>query len=73
MGPSSPYFELICDDDMVYESWIGPRSTLVHKDVLVITQGCIRDSEQSLQIGVINKLDSFVRLINQLVLDWGLD
>ena len=54
MGPSSPYFKLIYHDDMVYESWIGPRFILVHKDVLVITQGCIRDSEQGLQIRVID-------------------
>ena len=36
--------KLIYYDDTIYESWIGSRFTLLHKGVLVITQGCTRHS-----------------------------
>ena len=36
MGPSGPYFELICYDDMVYEGWIDTKFIFVHKDILII-------------------------------------
>ena len=46
MGPSGPYSELICHDDMVYEGWIDTKFIFVHKDILVIMQDCIGDNEQ---------------------------
>ena len=54
MGHNGPYFELIYHDDMVYESWINSRFTFVHKDVLVIMQGCTENSEQVLWIELID-------------------
>ena len=36
--------KLIYYDDTIYESWIDSRFTLLHKGVLVITQGCTRHS-----------------------------
>ena len=48
MGPNGPRFKLIYYDDTIYEGCIDSRFTLVHKSVLVITQGCIGDSEQGL-------------------------
>ena len=54
MGPCGFYFKLIYHDDTVYESWIGFRFTLVHKDIMIIMQGCIGDSEQGLWIGLID-------------------
>ena len=48
MGPSSPYCELIYHDSKIYKGWIDSKFTLLHKGVLVIIQGCIGDSEQSL-------------------------
>ena len=36
MGVNGPRFELIYHDDMVYEGWIGSRSIIIHKGVLVI-------------------------------------
>ena len=54
MGPSGPCSKLIQHDGMVYEGSIDFRFTLVHKGILVIIQGCIRDSEQVLQIGLID-------------------
>ena len=45
MGPNGPYFELIFLDDTVYEGWMGYQFTSMHKDVLVIRQGCTRISE----------------------------
>ena len=47
MGPSGPYFELIYHDDMVYDGWISSRFIFLDKSVLVITQGCIWENEQS--------------------------
>ena len=44
-GPSGPCFELIYNDNMVNEGWIGFRFTIVYKSILVIMQGCIGDSE----------------------------
>ena len=41
MSHSSPYSKLIYHDDMVYEDWIDFKFTLMHKDTLVIMQGCI--------------------------------
>ena len=54
MGPSGPRSELLYLVSMGYEGQIGSTFTFVHKGVLVITQGCIRVSEQSLQIGIID-------------------
>ena len=48
MGASGSYSKLIYHDGIVYESWIGSRFILVHKSVLVIMQGCTKDSEQGL-------------------------
>ena len=45
MGPSGLRSKLIYHDDTIYEGWIGFRFTLMHKGVLVITQGCTKDSE----------------------------
>ena len=54
MGPNGPHFKLIYHDNMVYEDEIGYRFTLMHKGVLVTTQGCIGDSEQVLWIELID-------------------
>ena len=48
MGVSGPYSELIYHDDTIYEDLIGSKFILVHKGVLVITQGCIEDNEKGL-------------------------
>ena len=48
MGSSGPRFRPIYLVDTDYEGWIDSRFTFVHKDVLVIMQGCIRVSEQGL-------------------------
>ena len=48
MGPNGLRFDLIYLVGMDYESQINSRFTFVHKSVLVITQGCIRVSEQGL-------------------------
>ena len=45
MGPSGPCFELIYLVGTDYEVWIGFRFTFVHKDILVIMQGCTKVSE----------------------------
>ena len=37
--PQQSMFKLIYLDDMIYEGWISHWFTLMHKDVLVITQG----------------------------------
>ena len=52
MDPSAPRSKLIYHDDTIYEDWINSMFTLVHKSVLIIIQGCIRDSEQVLWIGL---------------------
>ena len=62
MGPSGPYSKFIYYDDKVYKSWINSRFILIHKGVLVITQGCTRDSEQSLWIRLIDFLDDLAGL-----------
>ena len=54
MGPNGPHFELIYYDGTVYEGWIDSWFIFVHKGVLVIMQGCTRDSEQVLWIELIN-------------------
>ena len=54
MSHSGPHFELIYNDDMIYEGWISFRFNLVHKSVLVIMQGCTWDSEQGMWIGLID-------------------
>ena len=54
MGSSGPYYELIYLVGMGYEGWIDSMFTFVHKGVLVITQGCIRVSEQGLWNGLID-------------------
>ena len=54
MDPSVTLFELIYNDDMIYESLINSTSILVHKGVLIIMQGCIGDNEQGLYIGLID-------------------
>ena len=46
MGPNRPCFELIYHDDISYEGYIGSMFTLVHKGVLLTTQGYIRDNKQ---------------------------
>ena len=48
MGPSGPRFELIYVVGMGYEGRIGFRFTFVHKNILLIMQGCIGVSEQGL-------------------------
>ena len=45
MSPNGHRFELIYHGGMVYEGWIGFRFIIMHKDVLVIVQDCIGDSE----------------------------
>ena len=47
-GPGGLCFELIYHNGTVYKGWIDSKFTLLHKGVLVIIQGCIGDSEQSL-------------------------
>ena len=54
MGSNSPHSKLIYHDDTVYEGWIDFWFTLMHKDVLVITKGCIGDSEHDLWIGLLD-------------------
>ena len=54
MSPSGPHSKLIYHDDTVYEGQISFRFILMHKDVLVIMQGCTRDNEQVPWIGLIN-------------------
>ena len=54
MDPNGPHFELIYLIGMGYEGHIGSWFTFVHKDILVITQGCIGVSEQGLQIVLID-------------------
>ena len=53
MGPSSPPSKLIYLVGMGYEGRIDSKFTFVHMDVLIITQGCTRVSEQDLWIRVI--------------------
>ena len=48
MGPSGSRSEVIYHDDMFYEACISSKFILVHKRVLVITQGFIEDNEQVL-------------------------
>ena len=43
--------------DTFYEGWIDSRLILVYKSILVIMQGCIRDTRQGLWLGIIDKLD----------------
>ena len=45
MHPSGPRSKFIYHDDTIYKSWIDFRFTLVHKEIQVITQYCIRDNE----------------------------
>ena len=66
IDPNGPYFELIYHDSTVYEGQIGSRFFLMHKSVLVITQSCIGDNEQGLQIELIDYLDDPMWLIDQL-------
>ena len=54
MGFNGPHSEHIYHDDTIYKGWIGSKFTIMHKDVLVITQDCIGDSEQILWIGLID-------------------
>ena len=48
MDSSGPRSKLICHDDMDYEGWIDSKFTLMHKSILIITQGYTGDSEQGL-------------------------
>ena len=48
MDPSGLRFELIYLDDMIYGRLICYKFTLVHEGVLVIMQGCTKDSKQGL-------------------------
>ena len=54
MGPYGCHFELIYLVGMDYEGWIGCRFTFMPKGVLVITQCCIRVSEQGIWIRLID-------------------
>ena len=45
MGPSDPRSKLIYHVSKVYEGWMGSWFTHVHKGVLLIIQGCIRDNK----------------------------
>ena len=54
IGPSGLCPKLIYLVVMGYEGRISSKFTFVHKSVLVITQGCIGVSEQSLWIGLID-------------------
>ena len=51
---------------MVYEGWISSMFILVHKAILVISQGCIGDNEQGIWFGLIDYLDGPMRLIIKL-------
>ena len=46
--------ELIYHISIVYKGWIDSKFTLVHKGVLVTTQGCTKDSEQCFLVRLIN-------------------
>ena len=48
MGSSGHHSKLIDHENTIYEGWIDFRFILVHKGILVIIQGCIRNSEQGL-------------------------
>ena len=54
MGLNGPRSKLIYLVGMSYEGQIGFRFTFVYKGILVVTQGCIRVSEQGLWIGLID-------------------
>ena len=54
MGPSGPRFELIYLVSTNYEGQIDFRFTFVINDILVITQGCTKISEQGFWIGLID-------------------
>ena len=46
MSLSDPYSKLIYLFGTSYEGWIDSKFIFVHKDILVIMQGCIGVSEQ---------------------------
>ena len=48
MDSSGPRSELIYHDGMIYDGWIDSWFIIMYKCVLVIMQGCVRDSEQVL-------------------------
>ena len=50
MGPNGHRSKLIYLVGMDYEGQIDSKFTFVHKGVLIITQGCIKVSEQGLWI-----------------------
>ena len=54
MGFNGPHSKHIYHDDPIYKGWISSRFTIMHKGILVITQGCIEDSEQILWIWLID-------------------
>ena len=54
MDPNGPCSELIYLVGMGYKSRIDSTFTFVYKGILVITQGCIRVSEQGLWIWLID-------------------
>ena len=66
MGPNGPYSKLIYLVDMDYEGQISFKFTFVHKDVLVIMEGCAGVSEQGIWIWLIDYLVGPIGLINQL-------
>ena len=66
MGPNGAHSELIYHDGTVYEGWIGSRFIIVHKVILVISQGYIGDNEQSIWFELIDYLEDPMWLINQL-------
>ena len=47
-GPQWSLLWALYHDDMVYEGWIYSRFILMHKSILIITQGCTWDNEQGL-------------------------
>ena len=54
MGPNGPQSKLIYLVCMGYEGHIDCTFTFVYETILVIMQGCIGVSEQSLWIGLID-------------------
>ena len=66
MGPSGPRSELINLVGIGYKGRISSKFTFVYKTILVIMQGCIGVSKQSLWIGLIDYLVNPIGLlINQ--------
>ena len=54
MGSNSPRFELIYHYGTIYEGLIDYRFTHMYKGVLIIIQGCTKNSKQVFYIGLID-------------------